>query len=242
MQPENESMFCTIIIARYPKYLGVFGFMSMAIFRLPLFFNKKIKFYKLMGSGKNGTFDLTPDLNQWAMLFTTENMQDKMPGFIYSYFKFFKCSLKEFLLQPIEGHGLWDKKKVFGELKNKLSDDEVIATLTRATIRLSRLKNFWSNVAGVANKMATAKGLIASFGIGEAPWIKQATFSIWENKSAMKDFAYSMQEHSTVIKKTRSENWYKEELFVRFRIISVKGFAKDIEAKMLILQPSYDKA
>lgn len=221
-------MFCTLIITRYPKYLGVFGFISMALFRLPLYFNKQIKFFKLMGSGKNGTFDIHPDLNQWAILFTAENNTDKAPGFIYKYIQFFRCDVKEFLLQPVEGHGLWDKKKVFGKPDSKLNDDEVVATLTRATIRLNRLKNFWSNVDSVANKMPAAKGLIISYGIGEMPWIKQATFSIWQNKNAMKEFAYTMQQHAAVIRKTRNENWYKEEMFVRFRVISFKGFDEDI--------------
>ncbi|MEP6465838.1 MAG: spheroidene monooxygenase [Parafilimonas sp.] len=235
-------MFCTLIIARYPKYSGVFGFLSMMFFRLPLYFNKRIQFYKLMGSGKNGTFDIHPDLNQWALLFTAANAETKAPGFIDSYLKFFNCDLKEFLLQPIEGFGLWDKKKVFGELPKQTDHDGPIAVLTRATINLNRLKSFWNNVDGVSKKMSSAQGLIMSYGIGEVPWIKQATFSIWQNKEAMKNFAYKMQQHTEVIKKTRNENWYKEELFVRFRIVSIKGFSKSDEAKMLILQPQYEEA
>jgi hypothetical protein len=39
----------------------------------------------------------------------------------------------------------------------------------------------------------------------------------------MKNFAYSMKEHSEVIKKTRKENWYKEDMFVRFNIIETTG-------------------
>jgi len=54
--------------------------------------------------------------------------------------------------------------------------------------------------------MKKAKGFLGSVGIGEIPWIKQATFSIWSSKSAMKSFAYHMQEHATVIAKTRKEN------------------------------------
>jgi len=42
--------------------------MSMAFFHLPLFLNRKLKFYKLMGSGRNGTFDIRPDFNQWAIM------------------------------------------------------------------------------------------------------------------------------------------------------------------------------
>ena len=210
-------MFCTLIITRYPKYLGVFGFFSMALFGCLYYFSKKIKFYKLMGSGKNGTFDIHPDLNQWALLFTAEDAATTAPKFIYKYWKFFHCDIKEFLLQPIEGHGLWDKQKVFGELSKQTDYDGAIAVLTRATIRLNRLKNFWKNVNGVASKMNDAKGLIISYGIGEMPWIKQATFSIWQNKNAMKDFAYNMQQHTEVIHKTRNEEWYKEEMFVRFQ-------------------------
>ena len=235
-------MFCTLIIARYPKYSGVFGFLSMMIFHLPLYFNKKIRFYKLMGSGRNGTFDKHPDLNQWALLFTAEDVITKAPQFIYNYLRFFNCDIKELLLQPIEGHGLWDKKKVFGELSKQTDHNGSIAVLTRATIKLNRLNNFWKNVAPVASKMADTNGLIISYGIGEIPWIKQATFSIWQDKNAMKNFAYRMKEHTNVIHKTRSEDWYKEELFVRFRILAVKGFSATFASKLLNLQPSYEEA
>jgi hypothetical protein len=71
--------------------------------------------------------------------------------------------------------------------------------------------------------MAGANGLITSLGIGEVPWIKQATFSIWENREQMKQFAYQMQQHAEVIGKTRRENWYSEDMFVRFRILSSTG-------------------
>jgi hypothetical protein len=235
-------MFCTLIIIRYPKYLGIFGFFSMMIFRLPLALSKKILFWKLMGSGKNGTFDIKPDFNQWALLFTMNAPSEFIPPFIEFYFKFFRCDVKQFIMQPLEGHGLWDGKKVFGELSKQNNYDSVVAVLTRATIRINRMKNFWRNVDAVANKMTIAPGFILSYGIGEMPWLKQATFSVWQNKASMKLFAYSMQQHADVIKKTRQENWYKEELFVRFKILTVKGFDKNLEAKMFNLQAPYDEA
>jgi hypothetical protein len=235
-------MFCTLIIVRYPKYTGIFGLISMALFRLPLYINKKIKFFKLLGSGKNGTFDIHPDLNQWGVLFTADDKHVQAPPFIYKYFNFFRCDVKEFLLQPVEGHGLWDKKKVFGELYQHTNNEGAIAVLTRATIRIKRLKNFWDNAEEVAGKMPFVTGLIISYGIGEVPWIKQATFSVWENKNVMKDFAYNLQQHKEVIHKTRSENWYKEEMFVRFHILSVKGFPESIATKLLTLQAAYEKA
>lgn len=235
-------MYCTLIITRYPKYLGLFGFLSMALFRVPLWLNKKIHFWKLLGSGKNGTFDTRPDLRQWALLFTTTERVIDLPAFIDSYWKFFKCDMKRFTMQPISGHGSWGGKSPFKNLLMQSDYGGPVAVLTRATIRVKRLKDFWSHVDSVAEKMVLSEGFILSYGIGELPWLKQATFSVWGDLASMKQFAYTMKEHSDVIHKTRSENWYKEELFVRFRIISVQGFSSDVEAKMFTLQPSYDEA
>ena len=195
-----------------------------------------------MGSGKNGTFDIKPDFNQWALLFTMNEPSKSIPSFIKAYLKFFKCKVKQIIMQPLEGRGLWDGKKIFGELSKQNNYSGPVAVLTRATIRLSRLRHFWQNVEAVANRMIDAPGFIFSYGIGEIPWIKQATFSVWRNKESMKAFAYSMQEHTDVIKKTRQENWYKEELFIRFKILAVKGFDKNLEAKICNLQASYDEA
>jgi heme-degrading monooxygenase HmoA len=143
--------------------------------------------------------------------------------FIPVWWKFFKCSVWSMVLQPIEGHGTWDGKEVFGSLPRNSAYEGMIAVLTRATVRLNRLQTFWQHVDGVAKHMATSEGFITSLGIGEVPWIKQATFSIWENKESMKTFSYKMREHTEVIRKTREENWYSEDMFVRFKVIASIG-------------------
>lgn len=220
-------MYCTLTIVRYPKYLAWAGFLSMALFRLPLWLNKKSVFYKLMGCGKNGTFDKTPDWQQWALLevFNANETEtfNVTPPIIHKYWSFFKAEKLTFLLQPIESHGKWDNQFCFGELPKQTDYEGQIAVLTRATIRLNKLGAFWKHVDGVANQMATANGFITSFGIGEVPWIKQATFSIWQSKQSMKAFAYSMQEHKEVIQKTKKENWYSEEMFTRFIVKACTG-------------------
>jgi hypothetical protein len=233
-----EQLLVSLTIIRYPKKYIAFALLQMALFRFPLFINKKISFYKLLGSGKNGTFDKHPDWQQWGILTVQqsgeipviENDTDlvkKLHGsFISEWIKFFKCEIWTILLEPIEGHGKWNDKEPFGPLEKNTAYNGPIATLTRATIRLSKLNAFWKNVDGVASQMRDAKGFITSLGIGEMPYIKQATFSIWENKDSMKQFAYQMHEHTAVIKKTRQENWYSEELFVRFRPIKTYGTIK----------------
>jgi hypothetical protein len=219
----------------------------MAIFRLPLWLSSHISFWKLMGSGKNGSFDKTPDLRQWALIcnFDTydknlfsqyqENLfHERLLKYLYgrfinSWWKFWNCEIWTIVLEPIEGHGTWDGKEVFGKLTKNTDYDGRIAILTRATIRYKKLKDFWANVAPVANRLNESEGFICSFGIGEIPWIKQATFSLWESKTAMKNFAYKMQEHATVIQKTKKEDWYSEEMFIRFKPIFSLGNLKGID-------------
>ena len=218
-------MHVTLTIIKYPTKYIPFAFLAMALFRIPLWFQKKISFYKLMGTGKNGTFDKTPDLKQWAIMAAFEKhinmltLNEMYGNFIAKWLHFFNCTVKTYVLEPIEGHGTWDGKKPFGNLPPKTNYEGQIAVITRATIRLNKLKFFWQNVAPIAAKMVSAKGFITSYGVGEIPWIKQATFSIWQSKADMKNFAYNSADHAEVIKKTRQQNWYSEDMFTRFKVL-----------------------
>ncbi|MGC4103406.1 spheroidene monooxygenase [Ferruginibacter sp.] len=236
-------MTATLTIIRYRKRFIFFAFLAMVLFRFPLWFNKRCRFWKLMGSGKNGSFDKRPDLQQWA-IFSVSNIKfkhvqlknyrgelliQKLYGkFISRWLSAFNCETITYLLESVEGHGLWDGKTVFDDLPKKAELEGQVAVLTRATIRLSKLKQFWRYVDGVAAKMAEADGFVTSYGIGEIPWIKQATFSIWQNTDAMKLFAYGEKEHQEVIQRTRRENWYSEDMFVRFKITGCIGTVKGV--------------
>jgi len=238
-------MQASLNIIKYKSRYIPFAFLSMAIFHIPLFFNRKISFYKLMGTGKNGTFDKIPDFNQWAILcvFKEDIHQTKAennPTYFYGWFinkwlRVFSFETYTLFLEPLAGHGLWDKKNIFGNLESNVNHNGPIATLTRATIRLTKMSHFWKHVAPIANKMTSAKGYVFSVGIGEVPWIKQATFSVWESVDDMKSFAYSMKEHREVVKKTRQEKWYSEDMFVRFKVISTYGTIKGIDPLKRIL-------
>ncbi len=227
----HSDMIVSLTIIRYKKRYIPFALLAMAVHRLPLVLNRNISFFKLMGSGRNGTFDKTPDWQQWAVMAVNkgENLAELPPlrslygAFISGWWRFWGCKTLSFLLEPLEGHGTWDHQSPFGDLPKQTAYEGRIAVLTRATIRLRKLGRFWQHVAPVAQHMAGAKGFLSSFGIGEVPWIKQATFSIWESKADMKDFAYRLHEHADVVRKTRQENWYREEMFVRFRVLDCQG-------------------
>lgn len=220
-----------LTIIRYPRRYIFFAFVAMAVHRLPLFFNKQVLFWKLLGCGKGGGFSKTPDWRQWGIFTVTEKahfpidattdgmLKNLYGGFIAAWLKRMKCETWTVLLEPLEGHGLWDGVQPMGHLPRKNDVPGTIAVLTRATIRPGRLKNFWAHVKGMNEQMEHAEGLIRSVSIGEIPFVKQATFSIWQSTEMMQQFAYGLKQHTDVIQKTRKENWYSEELFVRFRIV-----------------------
>jgi len=219
-------MIVSLTIVRYRKAFIPFALMAMAIHRLPMFFQQKCSFWKLMGSGKNVTFDFHPDWQQWTLLAVWEDEESfnhfNQNSFIAKWWKQFTQEKWTVLLKPLQSHGLWDKKEPFGKPDTR-DYQGPIAVLTRATINLNRLKHFWQNAAKIAAIMNAAPGYITSFGIGEDPFSHQATVSFWKDLEDVKNFAYRSAEHIEVIKKTRSENWYSEELFARFIPLKTSG-------------------
>jgi hypothetical protein len=219
-----------LFVTRYSTWFIPLAFVSMALFHFPLFLNRKIRFYKLMGSGKNGTFDIWPDLNQWGtMVFYQEkdfNLEahDQDPvrllgPFIRVWWSLFCTSIHHVVLEPVAGHGTWDGKQFVSPHQKQEDPAGKIAVLTRATIRLSKLRQFWGAVPAAAIDLSGSKGFLYSIGIGEIPFVKQATFSIWNSVEEMKQYAYGRKEHQEVIRRTRKEDWYSEEMFLRFRVL-----------------------
>ena len=98
-----------------------------------------------------------------------------------------------------------------------------VAVLTRATLRWATLRAFWSAVPATSAALARAPGLLVSVGVGEIPYLRQATFSLWRDEAALRDFAYRDPVHRDVIRRTRDERWYSEELFARFRPVAASG-------------------
>jgi len=222
-------MIVSFTIIRYRKLFIPLALSAMAIHRLFMWLRKSCTFWKLLGSGHNGTFDLQPDWQQWGLLAVWDDREDfdrfYANSFVAWWWKLLATETWTVLCQPLQSHGKWDGKEPFGK-PDITTYNGPVAVLTRATIRISKLKNFWSHVDEVASLMTRTKGFITSFGVGEAPAYRQATFSIWESLEDVKSFAYQSREHAEVIKKTRAENWYSEELFARFKPLESFGTIK----------------
>lgn len=213
-------MIIALTVVRLKSWAIPLGFISMAILRVPLMLDSTVRLWKLMGTGRNGTFDKTPDLTQWSMFLAFDTEADyqtfRQNSWVMTWWKWFSTNEWTLLGSPIASHGLWDGKNPFPVEPLNPSYTGPIAVLTRATIRLNKLSGFWANVPAVAATMTKAPGYVYSIGIGEIPWIKQATFSVWNSVEEVKQFAYKQKEHAHVVKETRRQDWYSEELFARF--------------------------
>jgi hypothetical protein len=127
-------------------------------------------------------------------------------------------------LALLSGYGRWGGRDVLAELRRPqpLIADGPVAVLTRATVHPSRWHRFRGSRPPVSAELAQAHGLRAAVGIGEAPIGLQATFSIWSDAAAVVAFARS-PEHRDVVRRTREEGWYGEELFARFMPLGATG-------------------
>lgn len=187
--------------------------------------NSDIEFIKVMGTGGSPGFSLKPDFSTYAILCVWKNK--KSSDFFFQKNKMFNLYIKKSIsyrhlkMVAIKSHGFWDSKQPFKsqELNFKTSNFP-IAVITRATLNWSKLIQFWKSVPRISKAIEKAKGVIFYKGIGELPFIQQATISIWKNNNFINDFAYNEIDHATIIKKTRNNNWYKEDLFSRFLLLS----------------------
>ncbi len=186
------------------------------------------EFAKLLGTGSGFGFSLWPDFTTYALLLKWKDEQDAETFFsknpLFSELRSQSETIETHYLEPLGAHGTWYGKNPFTE-KAQYNGGK-IAVITRARINIHKLPRFWQFVPKASKAIEEAKGLVYTKGIGEWPLIEQATFSIWESEQAMKDYAYT-DVHKEIIGKVKKENWYKEEMFSRFNVISRRSHAAD---------------
>jgi len=177
-----------------------------------------LEFFKLMGSGGKNGFSKMLNVNVYALLAVWESEEAAKTYFEESsHFLEFRSRAKEFLtiyMNTCRSHGKWSGLNPFQP--SQAYESGPIAVITRARIKLRFLRKFWSYVPSVSKNMEDRDGSIFSIGIGEYPWLMQATFSLWEDEESMRNYAYRSKVHSEVIQKTRALGWYSEELFANF--------------------------
>lgn len=201
------------------------AFQQMGVAPLRLKNIEGLKFYKFLGTGGGQGFSLRPDFSTYAFLGVWEDLSfyqnclQKHP--IFKTYQKKATSQRDLILNAVKSHGKWSGQNPFKTkpgLEAKGNHKAVV--ITRATLHWNRLFSFWKAVPAASKAIETAQGVQYYKGIGEWPFIQQATISIWDDFEAVNTFAYKDRAHADIVKKTKQMNWYKEDLFSRFHLIS----------------------
>jgi hypothetical protein len=177
-----------------------------------------VRFAKLLGTGTGITFGPgDADLTRYAAVV----VWDGEPGRIDGWDRIAEGSARV-EMSPLTSRGTWSGVAPFDVPPSGRTDGPVLA-LTRARLRPVKALRFWRAVPPVARELAEAPGLLARFGIGEAPIGWQGTVSVWRSAADLTAFAYRQPEHRAVIARTPTDKWYAEDLFARFAVRGISG-------------------
>jgi len=184
-------------------------------------------FHKMLGTGGGLGYSFKPDLNTYALLTVWDRREDadafERSSAVMDAFRKHTEEIYSLFLHPIKSRGKWSGKEPFRPAE-PLPENPLIVALTRATLKMRYYIPFWKRVGAVSRSLEEASGLIFTKGIGERPWIMQATFSVWRSLDEMAAFAHQKHgKHYEAITTTRRLKGFKEELYARFQPVESRG-------------------
>ena len=218
-----------LLLSKFKKKYLFWGLKQLAFKR---FFMKEVKgllFFKILGSGRNAGFRVSPSFLHQGFFCHFESEKDA-ENFIFSneIVNDYKTRSEDFFLTKLQSYsckGSWSGNIMKEVVRKPLSGP--IASLTRASIKVSKAIEFWSLAPETEISLNKSKGCILSVGLGEAPLLRQATFSIWENSKYLDLFA-RQGSHLDAIKVAYKKNYFSESMFIRFKTTSMEGSWKGV--------------
>jgi hypothetical protein len=193
-------------------------------------------FSKVMGSGHEGGFGLRPSSTHQGLVLlfdTRANAQTFLDSDIAIQYKEHAREWWSGTLVIDSSRGEWnavswaptDLSKE--NLKGLSHDSTLVATLTRASIRPASALAFWRYAPQAQADLSNASGCVLAMGLGEAPLVRQCTFSVWRDTQSMLNYAQGGA-HRTAIQAAYKHTFFSESMFVRMRVLSMAGVWKGI--------------
>jgi hypothetical protein len=183
-----------------------------------------LRFARVLGSGRGGGFGLAPGFDHQGLMCFFDD-EDSARAFVTgaTVARAYRDHARESLVALLRANscrGSWSGASL--AVTAPVQADAPVAALTRASIRLRHAAAFWQHAPATHDGIARAEGCRLAVGLGEAPLLRQATFSLWDNSAAMDAYARSGA-HLAAIKGAHEQGWFSESMFVRFAPISIEG-------------------
>ena len=212
-----------ILLADIAPAHRLWGYARFVIQRFLMRSVPGLVFSKVMGSGYDGGFGLRPSNSRQALfcLFVDDASADAFLacGMALSY----ASRSSEFCTAKMRAYsckGTWAGTSI--AVTADVPENGPIATLTRASIRPMRAWRFWRIQPESELSLARAGGCLLATGVGEAPFFRQATFSVWSSVAEMNAYARSGA-HLAAIRAARDGAFFSESMFVRFVPMGLRG-------------------
>ena len=187
-------------------------------------------FSKVMGSGQNGGFSLRPSSSHQGLVCIFSNPSDAENFMTGPHVKACQERAKEHwlgMLRITSSRGAWDQQAwdITPGAKAQAASAGPFAVLTRASIRPAKAMAFWRHAPAAQTDLDHADGCHLAMGLGEAPLLRQCTFSVWRDAQAMRNYAHH-QAHQQAIQAAYKHQFFSESLFVHFRPLYMQGIWK----------------
>jgi heme-degrading monooxygenase HmoA len=219
-----------LLLADVARLRLAWGWSRFALARRSLARCPGLLFAKQLGSGFDAGFGLRPSLTrQGLFLVFADSAQadafvERSPQVVA-----YRQRCRELLiarLDPCSSRGSWSGMALTPGPRPPTAGP--IAALTRASIRPGAASAFWRRAPATERSLAAARGCRLAAGLGEAPLLRQATFSLWDDAASMDRYARTGA-HKEAIRAAGREASFTESMFVRFVPRRVEGRWKGID-------------
>lgn len=183
-----------------------------------------VRFARVLGSGHEGGFGLRPSLDRGGLfaLFDSELDARRFATASPTVARY-RAHAQELLvcvLRASSVRGSWAGQSM--RATAALKPGAMVASLTRASIRPLQAARFWRHAAPSQAALAAADGCLLLAGLGEAPLLRQCTFSLWRDEAAMDAYARHGA-HQAAIRASYQQHFFSESMFVRFVPLHMQG-------------------
>lgn len=196
---------------------------------------------KVMGSGHGGGFSLRPSATHQGLICTFSHLDLALKFLDSPAVQAYRSRAREcwtgvLSVQSARGH--WDKQawqassaQALGMSSTQaepglgldgLPHSGPFAVLTRASIVPTKAMAFWRYAPAAQADLGQAPGCLLAMGLGEAPLVRQCTFSLWQDTAAMLQYA-RQGAHQVASAAAYKHQFFSESLFVRMQVLQMAG-------------------